>query len=241
MRLALISDIHGNLPALEVVLAELERDGVEEIVCLGDVAVGPQPLETLARIEALGCLVVMGNWDEYLLSGAPQLRGELADVLAEMCSWTREQLSASDRRYIGDFRQTVELELDNGKTLLAFHGSPRSTEDEIIATTSDEELGEMLDGLKATVFAGGHTHFQLLRRHGEAVVVNAGSVGLPFRRRRAGVMQISPWAEYCVISVGPSHLAIELRRTAVDVDGFMRATLRSGMPHAARWAELWAP
>ena len=125
--------------------------------------------------------------------------------------------------------------------LLAFHGSPRSTEDEIFATTSDEQLDEMLEGHEASVFAGGHTHFQLLRRHGESVLVNAGSVGLPFRRRRVGVMQISPWAEYCVISAGPGHLAIDFRRTAFDVDGFKRSVLRSEMPHAERWAALWAP
>jgi predicted phosphodiesterase len=240
VRLALIADLHGNLPALEAVLAELEQETVEGIVCLGDVAVGPQPLETLDRVEALGGPVVMGNWDEYLLDGTPPARGELADVLAEMCTWTAEQLSAGNRRYIGGFRKVVDIQLGDGKTLLAFHGSPRSTEDEIVATTSDERLEEMLEGRQASVFAGGHTHFQLLRRHGESVLVNAGSVGLPFLRRRVGVMQISPWAEYCVISAEPGHLDIDFRRTAFDVDGFKRTMLRSEMPHAERWAALWA-
>ena len=62
MRLALIADLHGNLPALEAALAELEQEAIDRIVCLGDVAVGPQPLETLARVEALRCPVVMGRW-----------------------------------------------------------------------------------------------------------------------------------------------------------------------------------
>ena len=69
--LAAISDIHGNLPALEAVLAELEREGVDELVCLGDVALGPQPAETVARVRGLGCAVVMGNWDAWVLEGFP--------------------------------------------------------------------------------------------------------------------------------------------------------------------------
>jgi len=238
VRIALIADVHGNVAALDAVLAELRQD-VDEILCLGDVAVGPQPLETLERIAMLGCPVVMGNWDEYLLDGPPPARGPLADVLAEMCAWTAAQLSATDRGFIGGFKPRVELPLADGKTLLAFHGSPRSTEDEILATTSDEQLREMLAGREASLFAGGHTHFQLVRRFGESLVVNAGSVGLPFRQPRRGVMQISPWAEYCIVSAEPGRLAVERRRTAYDVDGFKRSVRSGSMPHADRWADLW--
>lgn len=239
MRVALISDIHGNLPALKAVIAQLERERFDQLVCLGDVAVGPQPIETLRHIQALDCPVVMGNWDHYLLDGTPNIAGELRDVLTDICSWTAEELSSNDREYIAGFRRTVVLELGNETRLLAFHGSPRSDEDQIFATTSDQELDQMLFDHEATVFAGGHTHFQLLRRHAASVVVNAGSVGLPFRRRLRGVMQISPWAEYCVIAGGQDQLAVEFRRTPYDVEGFRQLMLGGGMPHAQRWAELF--
>jgi putative phosphoesterase len=239
VRLALISDIHGNLAALEAVLAELKAADIDRIVCLGDVAVGPQPVETLRRIQALECAVVMGNWDEYLLEGAPKTGGELADVLTDMCAWTADQLLPRDREYVRTFVRTVDVELGGGMKLLAFHGSPRSSEDQIFATTPDEELEEMLGSHEASLFAGGHTHFQLFRRHGESVVVNAGSVGLPFRRMQPGVMQVSPWAEYCVITAQRRHLAVELRRAAFDVEEFTRLMVRGGMPHAERWAGLW--
>jgi putative phosphoesterase len=241
MRLGLIADIHGNLPALDKVLAELEREGVDQIVCLGDVAVGPQPIETLERLRTLGCPTTMGNWDACMLGEAPKLDGELADMLVDACTWSAAQLSPAHREYMQGFQDLLELRLDEQLTLLAFHGSPRSYDDEIHATTPDEELEGMLAGHEADVFAGGHTHFQMFRRFGESVVVNAGSVGQPFKRQRRGVMRLSPWAEYCLLVYEGGRLAIELRRTAVDVDNLIATMRRSGMPHAERWAELWAP
>jgi putative phosphoesterase len=241
MRLGLIADIHGNLPALDKVLAELDRDGVDQIVCLGDVAVGPQPVETLERLQTLGCPTIMGNWDACMLGEAPSVDGELAEMLVDACTWSTSLLSSAQREYMRGFQYTLELRLDAELTLLAFHGSPRSFDDEIYATTPDEELESMLAGHEASVFAGGHTHFQMFRRFGESVVLNAGSVGQPFRRRLPGVMRLSPWAEYCLVAYEDGNLAIELRRTAVDVEVLIDTVSRSGMPHAERWAELWAP
>jgi predicted phosphodiesterase len=241
MRLALIADIHGNLPALDQVLADLHRDGIDQIVCLGDVAVGPQPVETLERLRQLACPMIMGNWDACMLGDEPKVDGELGEMLVDACTWSTEQLSAAQREYMQGFRDTLELRLDDETTLLAFHGSPRSFDDEIIATTPDEELGEMLAGHDASVYAGGHTHFQLFRRYGESVVLNVGSVGQAFRRRRRGVMRISPWAEYCVVGRAEGRLAVELRRAPIDIELFIRTMLESGMPHAAWWADHWAP
>ena len=186
MRLALIADIHGNLPALDAVLAEIGREGVDRIVCLGDISLGPQPVETLERVRSLGCPVIMGNWDAWLLDGMPQLDGQLGEVLGDLRSWSAEQLSSEQRHPLTEFHPTVEVALPDGATLLAFHGSPRSFEDLILATTPDEEVEEMLAGRTALVLAGGHTHFQLFRRFGESVLLNPGSIGLPFRRPRRG-------------------------------------------------------
>jgi putative phosphoesterase len=241
MRLALIADIHGNLPALENVLADLDRERVDRIICLGDVAVGPQPVETLERLQELGCPTIMGNWDACMLGDEPKVDGELAEMLVNACTWSTEQLSDSHREYMRGFQDTLELRLDDDTTLLAFHGSPRSFDDEILATTPDEELEAMLTGHDASVYAGGHTHFQMFRRHGESIVVNVGSIGQPFRRRRSGVMRVSPWAEYCVVGREDGRLTVELRRTPIDVDLFVRTMLASGMPHADRWAKHWSP
>jgi putative phosphoesterase len=239
MRVGLIADTHGNLVALDEVLAELDRDGVDLLVCLGDVAAGPQPAETVDRLRELGAPVVMGNWDAHLLGHERAVPGELAPILVDICAWSGDQLSADQRAYMSSFEPTLELELADGVKLLAFHGSPRSCDDAIYATTPDEELEQLATGYDATVFAGAHTHFQLFRRFGESVFVNPGSVGLPFRRRQVGVMYISPWAEYAVARADDRCLAVELRRTTYDVERFLETMRRSGMPHVERWSALW--
>jgi predicted phosphodiesterase len=239
MRLALIADIHGNLPSLEAVLDDVDREGVNEIVCLGDVALGPLPVETVERLRAVGCPVVMGNWDAWFFQPMPTLDGDLGRVLGDLRNWSGAQLSEEDRRYVLAFEATVEVPLGAGATLLGFHGSPRSFQDMILATTPDAEIEQMLDGRQALVLAGGHTHFQLFRRFEESAIVNPGSVGLPFRRGHAGVMPISPWAEYGIVDYENGRLGIELRRTPYDVESFLSLMLRSGMPHAEWWAELW--
>ena len=238
MRAALIADIHGNLLALDAVVAELEGERYDELVCLGDVAVGPQPGKTLERVRELGCRVVMGNWDAYFLDGFPDYDTDLGRKLVEMGAWWAEQLTPEDRAFMRGFEPLVELGSAGGLRLIAFHGSPRSFEDFIYPTTPDDEVDQMLDGRRAPVMAGGHTHFQMVRRLGPTVLVNPGSVGLPFSRP-APVMQIEPWAEYGFVSLEDGRLAVELRRTAFDVGAFVRLVRESGMPHADWWAGLW--
>jgi predicted phosphodiesterase len=238
VRVALIADIHGNTPALDAVLAEIEREDVDEIVCLGDVPVGPQPVETLERIESLGCHVVMGNWDAYFLDGFPVPAGELGRRLVEIGTWWAEKLTDGHRAFLRGFRPTLALDAGGRAELVAFHGSPRSFDDAILATTPAEELDVMLDGSSAAILAGGHTHFQLVRRHGPALVVNPGSVGLPFSSP-AEVMHISPWAEFGLVAIEDGKLAVELRRTAYDLDAFLEIVRGSGMPYADWWAGLW--
>ena len=240
MRLALIADIHGNLPALDAVLAELDRDGVEQIVCLGDISIGPQPVETLERVRSIGCPVIMGNWDLWLVEGMPRLDGgQLGEVLDATCAWAGSQLSPEQRDLLTGFVPVVELEFPDGEQLLAFHGSPRSFEDAIFATTPDDELERMLDGRSALVHAGGHTHFQLVRRFGESVLVNPGSIGLPFRRALPGIMEVAPWAEYGLLKHEDGRVSMELRRAPYDVEAFLTAMRESGMPHVEWWAARW--
>jgi putative phosphoesterase len=233
VRLALISDIHGNLPALEAVLEALAREEVDEIVCLGDVAVGPQPGETLDRVRELGCPVVLGNWDDYFIRGFPSHDTEIGRQLVEMGEWWADQLSTDQRAFIETFVDELER-----PGLIAFHGSPRSYEDFIYATTPDEELSQMLDGTRAPMLAGGHTHFAMVRHFDGTLLVNPGSVGLPFAKQER-VMRISPWAEYAIVDADEGHLSVDLRRTVFDVDSLLQLIRGSGMPHAGWWAGLW--
>jgi len=167
VRLGLISDIHGNRQALDAVLDDLEREGVDQYICLGDVAVGPQPAEALQRIRELGCPVVMGNWDAAFLGDMPEPKDKIGEQLVEMSEWWASYLSTADREFMAGFVPMVKL--DVGSTpVLFFHGSPKSYNEWIFSTTPDDELRAMFDDVDERVLVGGHTHVQMIRRYGES-------------------------------------------------------------------------
>jgi predicted phosphodiesterase len=242
-RIALISDIHGNLTSLQAILDDTERRSAREVICLGDVAAfGPEPREALQRVKALGCPVIMGNTDAWLLNA--KVAGpadEYSSRVDAMGLWASQQLDRHDRSFIGTFVPCLKVRLDDARSLLCFHGSPRSSVEVILATTPDEELADMLGPQSGDVMAGGHTHVPMLRRYGHSVLVNPGSVGLPVRH--AGHAPVGsrhpPWAEYALLTVEGPGLAIELIRVPVDVQAVRRAALDSGMPHAESWADDW--
>jgi putative phosphoesterase len=241
MRIALISDIHGNLVALDAVLDDIESQRPEGLVCLGDVAVfGPQPHEVSQRLMRLDCPVVMGNTDEWLLNpGLPeQPDDQEARHHEEIAFWCLDQLLPTDLEFLRTFRPTIEISLEPDMSLLCFHGSPKSNRDVIVATTPDDQLEQLFSGYDMALLAGGHTHEQLLRRYRGQTIINPGSVGLPIERLPAADRN-PPWAEYALISWQAGLLAIELRRVPIDVDEIVGAALRSGMPHAQWWSADW--
>lgn len=121
-------------------------------------------------------------------------------------------------------------------TLLCCYGSPRSN----TATTPDTELDTMLGGVRAMIVACGHTHEQMLRRFGELILLNPGSVGLPFQvDRQTGTVRNPAWAEYALIRWQSGALGIELRRVPFDARAVIAAARTSGMPHARWWAADW--
>ena len=233
MRIAIISDIHANFVALQTVLADIEKQHVDQIVCLGDVmAGGPQPREVIQRVRDLGCLIVRGNTDEWFL--VPQTydpNSEKERRLMAMLEWAMRQFAPADIEFIRAFQPRVELSLGNGKHLLGFHGSPQANTHTIWATTPDDELAHVLGDYRATVMAGGHTHAQMLRRFRDVLLVNPGSIGLPVevgatREKNRRV----PWSEYAIV---------EFRRVPLDVSAVVHAARESGMPNVKEWVEEW--
>jgi putative phosphoesterase len=240
VRLALISDIHGNVAALDAVLSELEHERVDEVVCLGDVVAGPCAAEALRCIRRLGCRVIMGNWDAWSVNGMPEPTAEVEERLYEIGAFWAEQLDDDDRAFIETFVPTLEIELCAQTSVLCFHGSPASFDDWIVATTPEDDVTRMLNGADAPLLAGGHTHMQLVRQHGEALLVNPGSVGQPFVTWSRDAVRVGAAAEFAIVESDDGHLSCDLRRTSFDVDSHVRAGLESGMPYAEWWAASWS-
>jgi putative phosphoesterase len=200
MRVAALADIHGNLPALEAVLAEVALEDVDLIVVCGDVASGPLPVETIGVLRALPrARFVRGNADRALVAGfdgnqKPRLAGPGAD-------WCAAQLTREDRDFLASFAETIAIEVDGlGRTLFC-HGSPRSDEEMMTSRTPDARLREFLNR-DADVVVCGHTHMPFDRMAGSVRVINPGSVGMPYGE---------PGAYWAVL--GPK---IEFRRTDYD-------------------------
>lgn len=226
MRIALISDLHATDVALRAVLDDIARVGVDQIICLGDVAtLGPSPNVVLQMVRDLGCPCITGNHDAFLLD--PQLIHTYteAPVVVDAVDWGRARLSADELAFLGTFQPRLEIALDGRATLLLFHGSPESHMQDLLATTPPEELDRHLNGYHATVMAGGHTHVQMLRQHRGTLLVNPGSVGMPFKEYVGGrAPTLLDHAEYATVESVGGTVGVTLRRVAVDRRA-LRATI----------------
>lgn len=241
MKIALIADIHGNLTALAAALDALRQDDPDQIICLGDVLVtGPQPQAALARVRELGCPVIMGNMDEWVLHPKPfTIRSQADQILYDIELWGAQQLSEADKTFIRTFLPTLAVDLGHGRSLLCFHGSPRRNTEPILATTTDNDLAEKLGDHQAALFAGGHTHTPLLRRFRNSLILNPGSVGLPFFMRPDGQRVNPAWAEYALVTAANGRLDVTLRRVPYSLDALRAAVAQSSMTHPDAYLADW--
>ncbi len=235
MQLAVISDIHGNCFALDEVLADIRQQGIERIVCLGDaIQGGAQPAETIERLREVGCPIVMGNADAWLLTGLETSPHEqVTEQQLAVRAWSLAQLSEEDRAFIRQFQPTIEMVLEAGKKLFCFHGSPHSFDDIILPDTSEDTLSQLLSGFDATLMTGGHTHTQQLRRIRNAWYFNPGSVGLAYNwQLPSEQFQADPWAEYAIVTSEGESIGITFRHIPFDVDELASIIRASGKPYA---------
>ncbi len=240
MRTAVFSDVHGNLVGLEAFLADAAGRDVEAYVCLGDALQGgPQPRECLERIVELGCPVVLGNADAFLIDLDPGIEAATPDQL-EVAHWTRERLGADWIERIRAFEPTVRRDLGGGRTLLAMHGSPTSFDEILLPSTPEDVVRKAVAGTDADVVAGGHVHMQWTRPIAHRILLNPGSVGLAYDHEQEDEddPRLSPWAEYGILDSG-ERLSIELRRVPFDPAKVVRAIQASGRPHGAELARGW--
>lgn len=226
MRVALISDLHANAVALAAVMDDIEHVGVDQVICLGDVAtLGPRPDVVLQTLRELGCPCIQGNHDAFLLDAELIHTYTEAQVVVDAVDWCRARLSAEELAFVGTFQPSLRMPLDGETTLLLFHGSPRSHMEDLLATTPADELDRLLAGQYATVMAGGHTHIQMLRQHRGMLLINPGSVGLPFKEFVGGrAPTLLPHSEYAIVEARSGGVNVTLRRVAVD-----RAALRDAV------------
>lgn len=215
MRIAVLSDIHGNLMALEAVLADLALQGsVDATVCLGDLAFkGPHPGECIARIRDLGIPCVYGNTDLYLLAAAgrvtasPVPEQEVVGAIAPYLAWHLERMAIADLDYLSALPFEHRITAEDGR-LLFVHATPQDCFAAIQRTDAAETLNARLQHMDADWLVFGHTHCQLAFRHGGVQLVNPGAIGNSLDR---------DWrAAYALLDTGIGE--VRLRRVEYDID-----------------------
>lgn len=206
MRVAALYDVHGNLDALEAVLAEVQRADVDRIVVGGDVLPGPMPSETLTRLLDLDTPTdfIHGNGERVVLA---QIAGkdisEVPEQYRELIQWTAQQLRPEHARAMATWRAACRVSIPDLGDVLFCHATPRNDTEIFTRATSEERLVPVFAGADAPLVICGHTHMQFDRTVGGVRVVNAGSVGMPF----AG----PPGAYWLLLGPG-----IELRHTVYE-------------------------
>jgi putative phosphoesterase len=200
MRVAVLCDVHGNLPALEAVLAEVASLDVDRIVCGGDVVAGPFPRECLDRLLGLDAVFVRGNADR-LPAGVPG------------SSWVAGRLSPLSVEFLRELPESVSLD-----GVLYCHGSPRSDEEILTRVSPDERFRAALAGVTERLVVGGHTHVQFIHELDAIRFANAGSVGMPYEGRTGAFWGLVEGEE------------IELRHTPYAVEAAVATIRASGYP-----------
>ncbi len=240
MRVALISDMHGNAVALRTVLEDVRREDVDLIVSLGDVAQGgPQPRECVDILRELGCPCVYGNSDDFLitldLGAEPVEDEERRERLLDTARWSREQLGADGLEFLGAFEPTVEVDVD-GARLVCCHATPQSNEDVILPDTPRADAERMIGNPAANAVAAGHVHLQWLRRFSDLLWFCVGSVGLVYEHKEPmDDVPFLPWCEYALFS----EAGVDFRRIPFDVDELLTAARANDFPDVERYAATW--
>lgn len=227
MKIAAIYDIHGNLPALEAVLKEIEQAQPDCILVGGDIVSGPMPKETLERLLELGDKVhfIRGNADREVVAafdGIPLDPG-LPEEVRELTNWVAKQLDTRHRDFLAQLPEQAILHVDGLGDVLFCHASPRNDTEIFTVATPEARLSTILAGVKQNVVVCGHTHMQYIRHVGNIEVVNAGSIGMRYGEPGAYWLLLGP-------AIIPQRTLYDLKQAAEDIRV-------SGYPQAQDFAD----
>jgi len=225
MRIAAIYDIHGNLPALEAVLAEIRHSEVDLVVVGGDVLPGPMPGETLTYLRDLELPIklIQGNGDREVLAQRAGLEtSAIPESYREVMRWVAQELQDEQEQWIASWPETIRFAIPGLGEVLFCHATPRNDTEIFTRLTPEDRLFPIFENLDVSLVICGHTHMQFDRTIGRIRVVNAGSVGMPF----AG-----PGADWLLL--GPD---VQLRHTAYDLAQAAERIRATKYPQAEEFA-----
>lgn len=241
MLIALISDMHGNGLALEKVVEDLRRRAPDATICLGDAFQGGvDPVRVAELLDEIGCTTVLGNSDSWLVTG--ESAEQVNERAFEIREWTKDQLGQQGLEMIQSFPMTHTAELEDGRTLLCFHGTPTSFDALVFPESTEAELEEALGDTDAALLAGGHTHISWTRSMSRYSYVNPGSCGVTYNRyMEQEEFFMYPVANYALVHSTKDGFGIEFCSIPFDREEMISRTIASGRPHAESDRRLYTP
>jgi len=216
VRLAALFDIHGNLPALEAVLAELRMLDVDRIVIGGDVLPGPMPRETLALLRGLDipCDFIHGNGDREVVTRRRGLDSTgVPDKFRGLIQWVADEIDDADEAWLASWPSSCSVDVPGWGSVFFCHATPRNDVDIFTRATPEDVLAPLFASVPASLVVCGHTHMQFDRTIGKRRVVNAGSVGMPFGVPGAEWLLLGPEVAHRRTSYNLADAADRVRRT----------------------------
>jgi len=225
VRIAVLNDIHGNLPALEAVLLEVGTRGADRVIVGGDVFPGPMSHLVLRALAECGLPVdfIYGNGEVAILEHtAGKIPARLPEAYRPIVRWNAEQLDANDVQAIAQWPMTLRVEVPSIGDVVFCHATPRDENEIFTKRTPEDRLRPIFDPVRAALVVCGHTHLVMDRAIGSTRVVNPGSVGMPFGPAGADWMMLGPGIEFW-------HTNYDLQRAADRVR-------TSGYPEAEEFA-----
>jgi putative phosphoesterase len=231
MRIAVISDLHGNSVALDHCLDEIQSSQVDQIICLGDVAtLGPDPVGVVERIQSLGCINILGNHDEFMIDLKKVHEYSKVPVVVRAVEWCHQLLSPQQRAFFKTFKTEHEIKV-GPQRIRFFHGSPTSHSEDITANMSPAKLDQLVGPVEGDVLVFGHTHLQMVVQHQGRYIVNPGSLGSPFKDLFfCEAPTVFKHAEYALLDVSPTGVEVTLKRTYPDLQKLMNMLDASEYP-----------
>ena len=227
MKIALIGDVHANLPALKAVLTDAHQRGVEAVWNIGDfVGYGAFPDEVVKRLQKEAALSIIGNYDTKALKVKKKKKKWKKSKIPEKWfafKWAYDSLSKSSRKYLSSLPEEARLEVADKRILLT-HGSPASDEEYIGANTSEKRLRELAELAEADIIISGHSHQPFKRKFEGVWFINTGSVGRPDDGDTR--------ACYAIMQLRPRFFQLRHYRVEYDIDRAVGAIRKRGLPEA---------
>jgi len=223
VKVALISDVHSNLVALDAVMADIDNSGVEQIVSAGDI-VGyyPYPNETIERFRSRNIQSILGNHDRAVIRINPVGMNKMA---ADAVLWTAKHVSADGVDYLRDLKARMHMKLGSHFAGI-YHGSPRDDDEYLYEIDAGPELLEMCE---CNLLVVGHTHIPFIKKFGSGTIVNSGSVGQPRDGdKRASYVLFDDADDFQIRRVEYDVEEVEKKVQSVGLPPFLGERLRHG-------------